>query len=195
MPGATSLGLSKLLGALGFKQGETFPTIEAIQPVAIVGHWDDLVPNPSGPKALWGGREEPVTYRAFAFEIKAKGGAYIDVFNLTTDTGVGVVPCEIRINDIGWAGNIPATKNLTPVVTSHPGAGPITTIGYQGVPPVGFTTPQLDRPTIGVHQLGKTQSFGHIYVPAGKVFELVAEDGDLMLAAEIREIPEAFPAR
>ncbi len=189
---ASALALSKLLGALGYKQQETFPTIEAVQPVAIVGDWSSLVPNPHATKAVWGGWESVPAFFCFGFEITSGGGAMVKVMNLTTDVGVGVVPVEIRVAPIGDANNVPKTKTLIPVDTSVPGSPAITTVGYQGVTPIAGA-PREDRPCFGVHQLGKTQGFS-LYVAAGNVIEFLA-DSDLMLATEIVELPEVHPAR
>ena len=193
---ADGLPLSRLIRRLGFKQQETFPTVESLQPVLTVGDVSSLVPTPRGPSCLVGchaaAGPQGNTIRLF---IRAPGGAWIEgVVGASIPSSFGFGSIEFwsiddAVNGLGqFAAGPPAPRDLSPLTTSDPTAGPITTTARQGDSPIAL--PSELAPTFAFTSFNVPSPFPRFYVPSGTAVDFHTNDDGPYLLAHVQEIAE-----
>jgi hypothetical protein len=194
---ASALGLSKLMGALGFKQSEGLRFVETIQPVLTVGDASAWANVPEVPCAIWGTTNDVAAGGHDSMQVyaHAPGGLWIDNIAFNSANPV-VLTVSLFLVDFTAAAGLPLTTPvpLVPLTCSQPTAGPITTTGESGFNPLGAFVATSSPGMVCNTLQGPTGPLNGVYVPHGSVFGLRGETGaelnSWMRVRELQEVPE-----
>lgn len=200
---ATAFNLSGLWKALGFKQAEGPPTVEAVTPILNVGDGSSLVPMPRGPMGSFGCNSGPtgasVNGNTLRIKVIAKGGAYVFPFITSGDNTtaqIATIGSSLSIENANAFPLVAPLRTIPATVFSTPDAEPFTSTCEQGDNPI--LLPNELATSVPIYGFRSPNHYGFpwgIYTPSGNVFQVHSNVTTLITAIFVQEIPEAFPAR
>lgn len=179
----TTLGIEKLLSALGIEGGARPEVIPAIQPVLVVGDGSALVPPLGAPRALAGGSCSLAAgeYSGLSLQCLASGGVFIERCRLFS-TGTRIFFYTVGPADpftLDQLGTTCTLRNLGPKAA-------------KSIVRIGTSNRQVDgdNPAVTFELSGGPSSVS-CFVPPGYWFAIQCASANVIAYAEIlfREVP------